>query len=338
MLRRAIGRVVAGENLGEEEAREAMEIIMSGEATPAQIGCFLTALRLKGETVEEITGFARAMRQKALTMRSSHDGLIDTCGTGGDGGRSFNVSTAAALVIAGGGVPVAKHGNRSISSRCGSADVLEALGVKVDLPPDRVARCLDRVGIAFIYAPLFHTAMKHVAGPRREIGIRTVFNLLGPLTNPAGVSCQVVGVYAAELTEVVAAVLGRLGVREAFVVHGEDGLDEITVCGMTKVTRLSGSSINTYYFSPEEVGMPRAKPGSLRGGTVEENAEIILSVLGGAEGPVRDVVLLNAGFGFLAAGRARNLEEGIALAAHSIDSARAMEKLLELKEETGKEA
>lgn len=334
MLRRAIGRVVAGENLGEEEAREAMEIIMSGEATPAQIGCFLTALRLKGETVEEITGFARTMRSKAPAVKTNHGVLIDTCGTGGDGSHSFNVSTAAAFVISGGGVPVAKHGNRSVSSRCGSADVLEALGIKVDLPPDRVARCLDRVGIAFLYAPVFHTAMKHVAGPRREIGIRTVFNVLGPLTNPAGVSCQVVGVYAAELTEVVAAVLGRLGVREAFVVHGEDGLDEITVCGMTKVTRLSGSSINTYYFSPEEVGMPRAKPGSLRGGTVEENAEIILSVLGGTKGPARDVVLLNAGFGFLAAGRARNLEEGIALAACSIDSGLAMEKLVQLREET----
>lgn len=327
MLKEYIHKVVSGNSLTEAEAEAAMEIIMSGEATPAQIAAFLTALRLKGETVEEITGFARTMRRLAEPLKTRHQVMVDTCGTGGDGRHTFNISTAAAFVVAGAGVPVAKHGNRSVSSRAGSADVLEALGVRVDLPPAAVAACLEQVGIGFLFAPAFHKAMKHAAGPRREIGIRTVFNLLGPLTNPAGAPYQLVGVYAPELTETVASVLGRLGCRRAFVVHGSDGLDEITITGPTKITRLEDGSIETFVFYPEEVGIKPVQLQYLSGGTAADNASIIKGVLEGRPGPARDVVLINAAFALVAAGAAASVSEGLKMAAESIDSGAAALKL-----------
>ncbi|WP_406676218.1 anthranilate phosphoribosyltransferase [Moorella sp. ACPs] len=327
MLKSLIGQVVAGRDLSESEAEQAMDMIMTGEATPAQIAAFLTALRLKGETVEEITGFARSMRRRAAGLTTRHRVFIDTCGTGGDGRHTFNISTTAAFVIAGAGVAVAKHGNRSVSSRCGSADVLEALGIKVDLPPAAVASCLDEVGMAFLFAPVFHGAMKYAAGPRREIGIRTVFNLLGPLTNPAGAPCQLVGVYDPSLTETVAAVLGRLGSRRAYVVHGSDGLDEVTTTGPTKITCLDHGRLTTYTFYPEDAGLPRASLEDLAGGTAADNAAITRSVLKGEKSPARDVVLLNAAFGLLAAGVETSLSAALAAAERSIDSGAAMAKL-----------
>lgn len=330
MLPEYIHKVVEGHSLTEAEAEKAMEVIMGGEATPAQIGAFLTALRLKGETAEEIAGFARTMRRLAEPLNSRHRVLVDTCGTGGDGRHTFNISTAAAFVVAGAGIPVAKHGNRSVSSRAGSADVLEALGVRIDLPPSAVGACLEEVGIGFLFAPAFHKAMKHAAAPRREIGIRTVFNLLGPLTNPAGAPYQLVGVYAPELTETVATVLGRLGCRRAFVVHGSDGLDEVTITGPTKVTRLENSAVETFTFYPEEVGIKPARPEDLSGGTAADNAGIIREVLKGRPGPARDVVVLNAAFALLAAGVVASVQEGIEMAEESIDSGAAYGKLVAL--------
>ncbi|MDN5344021.1 MAG: anthranilate phosphoribosyltransferase [Clostridia bacterium] len=327
MLKPLIGRVVAGQDLSEAEAEQAMDIIMSGQATPAQIGAFLIALRLKGETVAEITGLARSMRRQAAALTTHHQVFVDTCGTGGDGSQTFNISTTAAFVIAGAGVAVAKHGNRSVSSRCGSADMLEALGVRVDLPPVALARCLDEVGMAFLFAPVFHGAMKHAAGPRREIGTRTVFNLLGPLTNPAGAPCQLVGVYEPSLTETVAAVLARLGSRRAYVVHGDDGLDEITTTGPTKISYLDNGRISTCTFTPEEAGLARASLQHLIGGAAADNAAIALAVLKGAKGPARDIVLLNAAFGLLAAGKEKSLAGAMAAATASIDSGAALAKL-----------
>ncbi|MDN5326701.1 MAG: anthranilate phosphoribosyltransferase [Moorella sp. (in: firmicutes)] len=327
MLKAQISKVVAGQHLSEAEAAEAMDTIMAGEATPAQIAAFLTALRLKGETVDEITGFARSMRRRAVPLATSHRVFVDTCGTGGDGRQTFNISTTAAFVVAGAGVAVAKHGNRSVSSRCGSADMLEALGIKVDLPPEAVARCLDEVGMAFLFAPVFHGAMKYAAGPRREIGIRTAFNLLGPLTNPAGAPCQLVGVYDPDLTETVAAVLGRLGSSRAYVVHGSDGLDEVTTTGPSKITCLDKDGIRTYTFNPEDAGLPRATLADLAGGTATDNAAIARAVLSGTRGPARDVVLINAAFALLAAGAAGTLRQALALAESSIDSGAAAAKL-----------
>lgn len=326
MLKEYIQKVVDGLSLTESEAAHAMEIIMSGQATPAQIGAFLTALRLKSETVEEITGFARTMRRFAVPLKGREE-AVDTCGTGGDGRHTFNISTAAAFVVAGAGVPVAKHGNRSVSSRAGSADVLEALGVRIDLPPAGVEACLQEVGIGFLFAPTFHQAMKHAIGPRREIGIRTVFNLLGPLTNPAGAHYQLVGVYAPYLTEMLAAVLSRLGCRRAFVVHGSDGLDEVTITGPTRVTKVENGTWETFEFSPQEVGIKPVPLAELIGGTAEDNAQIIRVVLKGRPGPARDVVLLNAAFALLAAGQVDSIQEGLELAAESIDSGAAAMKL-----------
>ncbi|MBC7323733.1 MAG: anthranilate phosphoribosyltransferase [Moorella sp. (in: Bacteria)] len=331
MLKAAISQLVAGQDLNEAQAEQAMDIIMAGKATSAQIGAFLIALRLKGETVEEITGFARSMRRQAAAISTRHQVFVDTCGTGGDGRHTFNISTTAAFVIAGAGVAVAKHGNRSVSSRCGSADMLEALGVRVDLPPAAAASCLDEVGMAFLFAPVFHEAMKHAAGPRREIGTRSVFNLLGPLTNPAGAPCQLVGVYDSSLTETVAAVLGRLGSRRAYVLHGSDGMDEITIAGPSKITCLDGGRINTFTFYPEEAGLARSSSNELTGGTAVDNAAIALSVLKGEKGPARDVVLLNAAFGLLAAGVEKSLTGAMAVAAESIDSGAAMAKLHDMK-------
>ncbi|GAW90992.1 bifunctional glutamine amidotransferase/anthranilate phosphoribosyltransferase [Calderihabitans maritimus] len=331
-MRDILEKLVNGIDLSEEEAQETMERIMEGKATPSQIASFLTALRIKGETVEEITGFARTMRAKAERVEVDISGLVDTCGTGGDGRNTFNISTTAAFVVAGAGLPVAKHGNRSVSSRCGSADVLESLGVNIDMAPSQVARCLKEVGVGFLFAPRFHGAMKYAVQPRREIGIRTVFNILGPLTNPAGAQAQVVGVFHPDLTEVMAQVLQRLGCRRAFVVHGTDGLDEVTLTGPSKITRLEGDEISTFFLEPEEVGLERGRLEDIQGGSAEINAAIARQVLEGRPGPCRDVVLLNAAFGLMAGGLVDTVREGIALAAESIDSGAARQKLLDLIE------
>jgi anthranilate synthase/phosphoribosyltransferase len=326
-IKEAIGKVMSGEDLTEEEAEAVMGQIMAGEATPAQIGAFLTALRLKGETVEEITGCARAMRRSAIPVRPRRRDLVDTCGTGGDRTGTFNISTTVAFVVAGAGLAVAKHGNRSVSSRCGSADVLEALGVNLELTPEQVAHCIDQVGIGFLFAPRLHPAMKHAIGPRREMGVRTIFNILGPLTNPAGATRQIMGVYDPNLTNPLAQVLGRLGVQTAFVVHGADGLDELSTTGVNRVSYLRDGWVKDFFLDPAELGLPRARLEDLRGGTAEENVQITQAILAGERGPRRDVVLLNAAAALVAGGVARDFEEGLQRAAEAIDSGRAWEKL-----------
>lgn len=333
MIKTLISRVIDGVDLSEAEAREAMELIMDGGATPAQIAALVTALRMKGETVEEITGCAMAMRARATRVKTRHRLVVDTCGTGGDGSSTFNISTTAAFVVAGAGVTVAKHGNRSVSSRSGSADVLEALGIRLDLTPEQVGRCLDEVGIGFLFAPSLHEAMKHAAGPRREIGIRTIFNLLGPLTNPAGAQAQVVGVFRPELTEKLAGVLRNLGTEHALVVHG-GGLDEITLFGPTRISEVVSGEIRTYEVEPEQLGLRSAPREALQGGEPVDNALITMVVLQGAGGPRRDVTLANAGAALVAAGAARNLVTGVRMAADSIDSGRALAKLVGLQNMT----
>jgi len=326
MIREAIETLVSGKSLTVEQAGMVMEEIMAGEATPAQFGAFVTALRLKGETVEEIAGMARVMREKAIPVVVSGP-VVDTCGTGGDGSGSFNISTAAAFVVAGAGLKVAKHGNRSMSSICGSADVLEALGLRIDLGAEQVQKCLEEVGIGFMFAPNFHPAMKYAAAPRREIGIRTVFNILGPLTNPAGAKSQVLGVADGSLTMKMAQVLELLGCHHALVVHGEDGLDEITLGGRTTVCELKKGVIESYSVTPEEFGFTRVSVESLRGGSPQENAEILHRILKGEKGPRRDIVLMNAAAALVAGDRAENLEQGIQIAREAIDSGKALEKL-----------
>jgi anthranilate phosphoribosyltransferase len=339
----AIRALVERRDLTRLEAAAAMEAIMSGGATAAQVAAFLTALRMKGETVEELIGFAEVMRVKAARVRTrgeveaaltgtDREMLIDTCGTGGDATGTFNVSTATAFVVAGAGLKVAKHGNRSVSSLCGSADVVETLGVNLDLPPARVAQCIDEVGIGFLYAPLLHTAMKHVMPARREMGIRTVFNMLGPLTNPAGANAQVIGVYARGLVEPLARVLAELGTVRAFVVHGADGLDEISTTGESWVAEVREGVVRAGAVRPEDFGVPRATIADLRGGDREENAEIIRRVLGGEPGPKRDMVVVNAGAALVAGGRARDFKDGAHAAAHAIDSGAALGKLRALAE------
>jgi anthranilate phosphoribosyltransferase len=345
LINEAIKRAVDRVDLRAEEAESVLEQIMTGQCTDAQIASLLTALRMKGETIAELTGFARVMRRKAAHVRpyatvraeiggTEREALIDTCGTGGDISGSFNVSTATAFVVAGAGVRVAKHGNRSVSSQCGSADVVEALGIKIDLPPDRIARCIDEVGIGFLHAPQLHDAMKYVAAARRQMGIRTIFNMLGPLTNPARANTQVVGVYAAHLTELLASVLGELGSTRALVVHGSDGLDEITITCESKITELRNGELRTYSVSPEDFGFARATLGEIQGGDAGQNGEIILEVLRGGRGPRRDIVLLNAGAAFVASSRVNDLKEGVSLAAESIDSGDALDKLKRLIEFT----
>jgi anthranilate synthase/phosphoribosyltransferase len=332
----AIAQVVERQDLSDVEAEAAMTQIMQGQATPAQIGAFLTALRMKGETVSEIAGCARAMRRSAVTVRPRRtEALVDTCGTGGDGAGTFNISTTAALVVAGAGQPVAKHGNRSISSRCGSADVLEALGVNLDLSPTQVAACVDEVGIGFLFAPKLHPAMKHAIGPRRELGVRTIFNLLGPLTNPAGAEAQVLGVYDPALTESLAHVLGTLGSKAAFVVHGAGGLDELTTTGPNRVSVLRQGQVETHTLDPADLNFPRARPADLRGGDAQENAAITREILSGQLNAARsDVVILNAAAALVAGGRASTLREGIRLAKHSLDSGAAQRVLAHLIEFT----
>jgi anthranilate phosphoribosyltransferase len=331
MIVAAIGKLVEQQDLTEEEAAQAMRQIMEGNATPAQIAAFLIALRSKGETIEEITGCARVMREKATTIRAPYPNVIDTCGTGGDGSQTFNISTTAAFVVAGAGVPVAKHGNRAMSSRCGSADLLQALGVAIELSPERAETCLAEVGITFLFAPLFHSAMKHAVSPRREIGVRTIFNILGPLTNPAGAKRQLLGVSRREFAEPMARVLGNLGSARAFVVHGADGLDEITISGETHITALDAGRIASYTITPEQFGLRRAPLGALAGGDAPQNADITMAVLEGKQGPHRDVVLLNAAAALAVAGTVADLQEGLQLAAHAIDSGTALEKLQRLQ-------
>lgn len=326
-LQAALAKVLAGRDLTAAEAEAAMDVIMSGAATPAQVAGYLVALRMKGETPAEIAGSARAMRRHATPVRTRRQGVMDTCGTGGDGRHTFNISTVAAVVVAAAGVPVAKHGNRSVSSRCGSADVLEALGVRLDLDAAALGRCLDEVGIAFLFAPRLHGAMRHAAGPRRELGVRTIFNLLGPLTNPAGARYQLLGVYAAELVEPVARVLVDLGVERALVVHGAPGLDEMSVCGPTVVARVEGGSVTLGRVEPADAGLPVYPLEAIAGGDPAHNAAIARQVLEGRPGAYRDAVLLNAAGALLAAGRVADLREGVAVAARTIDSGAALAKL-----------
>jgi anthranilate phosphoribosyltransferase len=333
MIREAISRIIERENLDEKQMVAVMNEIMGGEATPAQIGSFITALRMKGETIEEISGAARVMREKATRIDTGiavekGEILVDTCGTGGDSSGTFNVSTATAFVVAAAGIPVAKHGNRSISSHCGSADVLEALGVNLDLSPEQVGRCVREIGIGFLFAPMLHGAMKYAIGPRREIGIRTIFNVLGPLTNPAGANVQLLGVYAPELCEKLARVLGRLGSLRALVVCGAGNLDELTVTGETEVAELSGGSVRSYTVRPEDVGLDHALLADLKGGaTPEESAVILREVLGKAPGPKRSLLLINSGAALYVAGKAATLKIGVERAAGIIDSGAALEKL-----------
>ena len=328
-IREAIDTLVShGRPLSEDEAAGVMRDIMSGEATPAQIGAFLVALRLKGETVDEVTGMARVMREHALAVPAAGlSGLVDTCGTGGDASGTFNVSTAAAFVVAGAGGRVAKHGNRAMTSACGSADVLEALGAKIDLDPEQVARCIREVGIGFMFAQSFHPAMKHVAGPRREIGVRTVFNVLGPLTNPAGADHQLLGVARPELAPLLAEALGRLGARHALIVHGHGGLDELSLSGPSTVHELRAGVVSEYTVSPEDVGLAEAPNDAVRGGSPEENAGVLRDVLDGEPGPLRDITLLNAAAALVAADLAADLKAGVAMAARAVDFGAARDKL-----------
>ena len=339
----AVRALVERRDLTRLEAAAAMEAIMSGAATQAQVAAFLTALRMKGETVDELVGFAEVMRLKVVRVRTRGDVeaaltgtdremLLDTCGTGGDASGTFNVSTATAFVVAGAGVKVAKHGNRSVSSLCGSADVVETLGINLDLPPQKVGQCIDEVGIGFLYAPLLHTAMKHVMPARREMGIRTVFNMLGPLTNPAGANAQVIGVYARGLVEPLARVLAELGTIRAFVVHGADGLDEISTTGESFVAEVREGVVRASAVRPEDFGVSRAAVGDLMGGDREQNAEIIRRVLSGEPGPKRDIVVVNAAAALVAGGRARDFKEGAQQAEQSIDRGAARGKLEALAE------
>jgi anthranilate phosphoribosyltransferase len=329
-IREAIEKLVNRVNLSEAETIDVMNQIMTGEATPLQVASFLTALRVKGETVEEITGAARVMREKAHRVNVGSKTVLDTCGTGGDQKGTFNISTASAFVVAGAGVNVAKHGNRSVSSQSGSADVLGALGVKIDAPKERVEACIDKVGIGFLFAPLLHEAMKYAVQPRRDIGIRTVFNLLGPLTNPAMASHQLLGLYSGELVGVVAHVLKNLGSVRAMAVHGLEGLDEISLCGPTKVAELRDGQVKEYTIEPEPLGLKKCRLEDLRGGNAEASAAIVRGVLRGDKGPARDVVLLNSGAALYVSGTAATIAEGLRLAAESIDSGKARQKLEQL--------
>jgi anthranilate phosphoribosyltransferase len=320
------------EDLTSDEAARAMAAIMDGIAQPAHIAGLLMALALKGERPGEMVGFARTMRERAVALPRAVNGVFDTCGTGGDAAHTFNVSTAAAIVLAGAGVPVAKHGNRAVSSRCGSADVLEALGVNLEAPPDEVMRALDDAHLAFFFAPAWHPSMRHAAPTRRELGVRTAFNLLGPLTNPAGARRQLIGVSRPEHTELIARALGDLGAERAWVVHGAGGLDELSTLGHTKVSELHVGTVNTFYVHPADVGLPVAVAGDLAGGTAAENAAIIESIVGGESGRRRDVVLLNAGAALLISGHAPSLKDGMAQASDSLDSGRARAALNRLRE------
>ncbi len=332
MIKEAIQQLIDRKDLSREAARQVMDQIMSGQTTDAQIAGFLIALRCKGEIAEEIAGCAEAMRQKATPIHTNRQPLIDTCGTGGDGSGTFNISTTVAFVAAGAGLCVAKHGNRAMSSQCGSADVLQALGVNVEIGPEQVGTCLDEAGIGFLFAPKLHGAMKHAIGPRRELGTRTVFNVLGPLTNPAGARRQLIGVYSGSLTEKLAQVLKALGSERALVVHGSDGLDELTLTGPSQVAELKEGQVSTYEVHPEQFGLTTAPAAALKGGDAQRNAQILGAVLKGEEGPPRDIVLLNAAAAILAGGLAADLNEGLAQARASIASGKAAQALESLRQ------
>jgi anthranilate phosphoribosyltransferase len=331
MLKDILNQVTAGENLSRQDAQRSMQAIMSGQASETQIGSFLTALRMKGETCEEITGFAQTMRSFTVKVDCASQGVIDTCGTGGDRKGTFNVSTAAAFVVAGAGVSVAKHGNHGISSSCGSADVLRALGISLEMPPQAVANAVNDIKVGFLYAPNFHPAMKYAAKPRRELGFRTVFNLLGPLTNPVGAEYQLMGVYDRALTAKAAEVLLALGVKRAMVVHSHDGMDEISSSVPTQVSEVANGEVKTYIINPAEYGFAGGDLSAYTGGTPEENAAIILKIFRGEKDARRDIVLINSAAALVVAGKSETLVEGIMLATESIDSGAAMAKLEELR-------
>ena len=321
-----LSRLLAGKSLSEEEAAACMDEIMEGAATPAQMAGFVVALRAKGETIDEITGLVRTMRRHGAKVHVSGE-VLDTCGTGGDRTGTFNVSTAAAIVCAGAGVKVAKHGNRAASSRCGSADVLEALGVKIDLPPDGVETCIEEAGIGFCFAPVFHPAMRHAGAPRRELGIATIFNFLGPLTNPAGATRQALGVSDPRMVEKMVQTLGRLGSKRVLAFHGDQGLDELATSGPSEVYELDAGTVRQWTIDPAELGLPVAPLEAVAGGSAEENAATIRSVLSGETGPRRDIVVLNAAAGLIAAGRSEDMADGLVLAGDAIDSGEAMKRL-----------
>ncbi|MGE5258525.1 MAG: anthranilate phosphoribosyltransferase [Hyphomicrobiales bacterium] len=327
MFRENLRKITRRENLRDDEMADMIGEIFSGTLSDALIGAFMAALSTKGETFEELAGAARAMRRKAARIQVSASAVVDTCGTGGDGTGTFNISTTTAFVVAGCGVTVAKHGNRSISSRCGSADLIEALGVNLNASPDLVEEAVREIGIGFLFAPLYHGAMKHAAAARKELGIRSIFNMLGPLTNPAGANCQLLGVYAPQLTEMFAEALRLLGSRRALVVHGHDGLDEISACAATRVTELKDGLIRTYDIAPERYLGRRAQPAEVAGGDPSFNAAVTRRVLDGEKGGAREVVLLNAAAALMAAGAAESFEDGMRLAATSIDSGTARRKL-----------
>lgn len=326
-MKETLQKLIAGQSLSTPEAVAAFDRIMDGEVTPAQLGAFLTALRIKGETIEELTGACASMRRHAVFIDPRGKQVVDTCGTGGDALGTFNISTTAAFVVAGAGVPVAKHGNRAITSKCGSADVLAELGVNLEVSPDVMEECIHEVGIGFLFAPKLHPAMKHAMGPRRELGFRTIFNLLGPLANPAGARCQVLGVFAPQLTEMFAHVLMQLGSQRVFVVNGQDGMDEITVTGTTRISELREGVIRTYNFDPLSVMEDYADISTLAGGDPRQNAQITSAVLNGAKGPPRDIVCLNAAAGLIAGGKALDFAEGFRLAEKTIDSGSALQAL-----------
>jgi anthranilate phosphoribosyltransferase len=344
VIRKAIAKVVEHEDLTEGEMIEVMNQVMSGECTPAQIGAFITALRMKGETVDEITGAARVMRERATPIRVGkgvvdidrddinidQETILDVVGTGGDGTNTFNISTTVAFVVSACGVKVAKHGNRSVSSLCGSADVIEKLGVSLDVKPEIVEKCIAEIGVGFLFAPALHGAMKHAIGPRREIGIRTIFNILGPLTNPAGADCQVMGVYQPELVEKLAGVLHRLGCKHGFVVNGSDGMDEMTLTGETLVAEVTPAGVKLTTVTPEQFGLTRCPMQALKGGDAAANAVIVKSVLAGELGARRDIVLLNAAYALMAAGKVTTPDKGIVMAADAIDSGRALQQVEKL--------
>ncbi len=329
-IQQAIQKIIEKHDLTRSEAALVMDEIMSGQATPAQIGGFLTALRMKGETTEEITGFAQTMRERAVKIYPQAPVLIDTCGTGGDCSGTFNISTAAAFVVSAAGIAVAKHGNRSVSSGSGSADVLEALDVKIDIPPQAIQKCIEEIGIGFMFAPHFHQAMKYAAPPRRELSVRTVFNILGPLTNPAGANCQLLGVYDEKLTEPMANVLLNLGTKRAMVVHGMDGLDEITVTDKTKVSEIIDGRVKNYTISPEDFGIERADIRSIKGGDSKQNARMIKEILTGKSGAKSDIVALNAGACIYLCGGADSVAKGVAQAQKIIKDGSGMKKIEEM--------
>jgi anthranilate phosphoribosyltransferase len=336
MMKDAIAKLADRTSLTEKEAEEVMAEIMDGMAKPAQIAAYLMGLRLKGETVDEIVGSVRAMRARAVRIPVGDPNVVDTCGTGGDDAHTFNISTTTAFVVAGAGLTVAKHGNTAVSSKSGSADVLASLGVKIDLPTERVADCINEIGIGFLFAPLYHGAMKHCAGPRHEMGIRTMLNILGPLTNPAGAAIQVLGVFDGKLTELVGRVLLQLGSQHCFVVHGMDGLDEITLTDRTMVSEGKQGVLSSYVLDPQEFGLTRVRLKDLAGGHPPENAQITRDILQGRKGPKRDIVCLNAAPALVAGRKAKSLQEGFRLAAQSIDSGAAAEKLERLVAYTNK--